>query len=67
VAFAVSAFPLRDIRQLIRKQTIKKIGATPSPNSSRAPPSSIGQLLSGFGDDTIVRLEELNTAQSFAT
>lgn len=60
LAFAVSAFPLRDVRQLIRKQTLKKIGETGSPVAAAATPSLIAQTLTGFSDDTIVRLEELN-------
>jgi hypothetical protein len=55
-AFAVSAFPLRDIRQFFRKQAVEKlnektqIGAAPV----------LGESLVGLGSDTIARLQELN-------
>ena len=60
LAFVVSAFPLRDVRQLIRKQTLRKIGETPLSINSTTNKGYIGQVTSDIGDDTIVRLEELN-------
>ena len=60
LAFVASAFPLRDLRQLIRKQALRKIGETPASSSSLTKQSYIGQVLSDIGKETIVRLEELN-------
>jgi hypothetical protein len=58
-AFVVSAFPLRDVRQLFRKYTLQKIGTTPSTPSNATLQGTISQVISGIGDDTVVRLEEL--------
>jgi hypothetical protein len=60
LAFAVSAFPLRDIRQLIRKKTLRKIGETATPVVAGNNQCLVGYLLWNIGEDTVVRLEELN-------
>jgi hypothetical protein len=60
LAFVVSAFPLRDLLQLIRKLTLRKIGETPISSNSTANQGNIGQVVSGISDDAIVRLQELN-------
>jgi hypothetical protein len=59
-AFAASAFPLRDVRQLIRKHALQKWSVNDQVTSTRASKGYLGEVLSGIGNDTIVRLEELN-------
>jgi hypothetical protein len=59
-AFAASAFPLRDVRQLLRKQTLQKLSESPQGSSSLVSKGYLGEVLNGIGNDTIVRLEELN-------
>jgi len=59
-AFAASAFPLRDIQQLIRKQSLQRLSDSPQASSSSVFKGNIGEVLSGIGNDTIVRLQELN-------
>src|SRR5262249_43618554 len=59
-AFTASAFPLRDVRRLLRKQTLQKLGESQKSSSTLADKGYIAQLISGVGNDTIVRLEELN-------
>jgi hypothetical protein len=55
-----SAFPLRDVRQLIRKQALRKLGEAPPSINSITAQTYIGHLLSDIGEETIIRLEELN-------
>ncbi len=59
-AFIASAFPLRDIRRLMRKQALQKLGENAQISSTLASKGYLGEVLSGIGNDTIVRLEELN-------
>jgi hypothetical protein len=58
-AFAVSAFPLRDVRQLFRKFTLQKVGGAPAAVEAGILQGNIAQVISGIGDDTVIRLEEL--------
>ncbi len=60
VAFTVSAFPIRDLRQLLRKQALQKLGEAPQASSAQVAKGYIGEVLSGMGNDTIARLQELN-------
>jgi hypothetical protein len=62
MAFAVSAFPLRDIVLLIRSRALEKqkIEERPQPASSPTSKGYTGELLSGLGSDTLARLQELN-------
>jgi hypothetical protein len=60
VAFAVSAFPLRDVRLFMSKQALQKIGESSQATSSRTSKGYIGKLVSGLGNDTLARLQELN-------
>ncbi len=60
VAFAASAFPLRDIRQLIRKQALQKLSESPQSSSTHVSKGYLGEVVNGIGNDTIVRLQELN-------
>jgi hypothetical protein len=64
-AFAASAFPLRDVRQLIRKHALQKWSVNDQVSSTRASKGYLGEVLSGIGNDTIVRLEELNIETYF--
>ena len=59
-AFVASAFPLRDARQLLRKQALKKLGEDASGSAARVSGKSLGDVVTGMGNDTIVRLQELN-------
>lgn len=62
-AFAISAFPLRDIRQFFRKQALSKMDnapAAPAVSATTANKGLIGDTLCGVGNTTIARLEELN-------
>jgi len=59
VAFAVSAFPLRDIRLFMRSKYLQKMGenlATTSPTAK----GYMGELVASLGHGTVARLEELN-------
>jgi hypothetical protein len=59
-AFAASAFPLRYVRLLIRKQMLPKTGeSVPNPLVLTAK-GRFSEGLSGIGHDTIARLQELN-------
>jgi hypothetical protein len=62
MAFALSAFPLRDVRLLIRKIALEKqkIEEKPQPASSSTSKGYTGELLSGLGSGTLARLQELN-------
>lgn len=53
-AFAASAFPLRDVRQFFRKWSLQRLGVSAEGTTAR------GYLLTALGNDTIVRLQELN-------
>ena len=59
-AFAASAFPLREVRQLIRKQALVKSSESDRSSSMLASKGYIGEVLGGLGNDTVVRLQELN-------
>jgi hypothetical protein len=59
-AFIASAFPLRDVQRLMRKQALQKLGESAQSSSNRASKGYLGEVLSGIGNETIVRLEELN-------
>lgn len=59
-AFAISAFPLRDIRQFFRKYSLSKFDDKSQSPSSAAAKGYLGDTLCGMGNDTIARLEELN-------
>jgi hypothetical protein len=60
MAFAVSALPLRDIRQIVRKQSLQKLSESPTSSSSLSSKGYLGEALSGMGNDTLARLQELN-------
>jgi hypothetical protein len=59
-AFAVSAFPLRDIRQLFRTYTLSKLDEKSQVASSADSKGYLSDTLCGVGNATIARLEELN-------
>jgi hypothetical protein len=59
-AFIASAFPLRDLRQWMRSQTLQKLGESARSSATLSSKGYLGEVLRGIGDDTIVRLEELN-------
>jgi len=60
IAFAVSAFPYRDLRHILRRQTLRKLGEDVQNSAARPSEGHIGTSLSGLSDDMIVRLGELN-------
>lgn len=58
LAFTASAFPIRDLRQLLRRQTLKREQS----QALALPPSRSDRLtdvVSGIGEDTLARFEEL--------
>jgi hypothetical protein len=59
-AFIASAFPLRDVRQVMRKQALQKLSESAQGSSTLASRGHVGEVLNGIGNDTTVRLEELN-------
>ena len=60
LAFAISAFPLRDVQQLLRKQALQKLGQTPQASSALASQGYLNEVMTGMGNNTIARLQELN-------
>lgn len=70
VAFAVSAFPFRDVRQMIRKAMLRKAMEQAAAADGKAPTlqGRISETIAGMSDDTIARLEELGiiTCQDLA-
>jgi hypothetical protein len=58
LAFAASAFPVRDMRRLMRQQVLAKISSTPG--SEKLPTAHLAQVLDGLSNETAARLEELN-------
>ncbi|HEY8153696.1 MAG TPA: hypothetical protein VII72_06160 [Myxococcota bacterium] len=59
-AFAVSAFPLRDIRQFFRAYSLSKLDRKSETASSADSRGYLSDTLCGVGNATIARLEELN-------
>jgi hypothetical protein len=59
-AFAVSAFPLRDIRQFFRKQALQKLNEKGPTADNLASKGYLGDSLVGVGSENIARLQELD-------
>ena len=59
-AFSVSAFPLRDIRQFFRKQTLQKLHENVQATATLASQGYLSGVLFGIGNETIARLQELD-------
>jgi hypothetical protein len=58
-AFASAAFPLRDIRLLIRQRALKKISQDPK-EDRRSTEGHVATMIDGLSDQAIARLEELH-------
>jgi hypothetical protein len=58
-AFAAAAFPLRDVRRLIRRYALKKIEAQAAPGGRQAIGGHLRTILDGVGDKKILHLEEI--------
>ena len=56
-AFAVSAFPLRDLREMARRRFTEQIAKTPSQIQDRE--SDLRRLVPGISTQTLARLEDL--------
>jgi hypothetical protein len=59
IAFASTAFPFRDVNQLIRQAVVRDAQRDTLGTDARRARGYLGATLQGFGHDTIVRLEEL--------
>jgi hypothetical protein len=59
-AFAISAFPLRDIRQFFRKQTLQKLNENTQATAAIASRGYLSEALFGIGNEAIARLQELD-------
>jgi hypothetical protein len=57
-AFASAAFPLRDIRLLLRERALKKISQDPR-EDTRSTEGHVAKVIDGLSDRAIARLEEL--------
>lgn len=58
-AFIAAAFPLRDVRLILRQRAIKKLDMAGPGNESRAREGHLGKIMDGLSDATLARLEEL--------
>ena len=60
VAFAASAFPLRETQRVIREQMMKRaLGADAPASAPRPTERNLGTAVEGISDQTLVRLSEL--------
>jgi hypothetical protein len=60
VAFAASAFPLRETQRVIQEQMMKRaVGADTPASAPRPTERSLGTAVEGISDQTLVRLREL--------
>src|SRR6185436_12347941 len=58
VAFCLSAFPLNEVRRMIRRRTLKKLGEeAPAENPSRE--ALLSETVDGLSLETLARLSEL--------
>jgi hypothetical protein len=61
-AFASTVFPLRELRNFIRRWFAKKVGLESTPPQSRAVVGEVAVTLDGVGEDAAARLLELEYA-----
>jgi hypothetical protein len=60
VAFAASAFPIRETQRVIREQMMKRaVGADALASAPRPTERNLGTAVEGISDQTLVRLSEL--------
>lgn len=63
-AFAISAFPLRDVRQIMRQQVLLRASGNAESARAYAAQGHISQVIDGISIETAARLEELHIANA---
>lgn len=58
IAFGITALPINDIRRLLRKKTLQKVGVT-SLSAESPPDGLLTAIVEGIDLDAVTRLEEL--------
>jgi hypothetical protein len=58
-AFAASAFPLRDVKLMLRARVLKRLDQDSGARASRSMEGHLGQTVQGISDEALARLEEL--------
>ena len=63
LAFAASAFPIRDLKRMMRERGLAKESQVSG--SEKSPTANLAQVIDGISNETAARLEELNITSSW--